>query len=213
VIGSFIQLFKKKISSAGAAVLLTHTVWFMILGPFHRYNCILFFIAMWWSLPYLKQSTKILGKVSFQYAFVLLIIISSADVVARHIMAYEQGSERNPHPVISWLKEELPSEDCLVSGHAIAYYALHPQSSNGFILANMPPYDYDFSKYSAYYVVKEYRIPELEVVSTYKITADKSHFESKTYKMLYLMRAENKELYLKVLKSMDIRSRAEVAKS
>jgi hypothetical protein len=61
----------------------------------------------------------------------LIAIISTANVVGRHTMALAQRAERNPYPVINWLKQELPQGDTtyLITGSAISYYAMAPNSS------------------------------------------------------------------------------------
>ncbi|MFT7229687.1 MAG: hypothetical protein ACI9GO_000146 [Bacteroidia bacterium] len=211
-IGSLTEVFRKKISSKNITILLTHLIWFVILGPFHRYNCILLILAIWWSIPYLKKGSHLFYKTGIQVAFMLFVIFSSADVVARHHMAHARHVERNPYPVIRWLKEALPDEDYLLSGHAIGYYAMNHKAHNGYILANIPPYDYNFEEYSSYYIVQESPLKGLKTVSTYRTPVMNSfNFNSKTYETLYLMRADNKEKYLKTLQEMDVASRKEVS--
>lgn len=212
LIGSLYQLATRRGTTVGSAVLLTHFVWFIALGPFHRYNSILFFIAIWWFIPYLIRSKSILKKQGIQVAITVFVILTSADVVARHYMAYAQHAIRNPYPVLSWLKEELPNEDYLLSGHSIGYYAMDHTLHNGFILANMPPYDYDFSNYKNYFILGERPIKGLETIGTYKATyANSSNYASKTYATLFLMYTPSKEEYIATLKAMDTASRDEVS--
>lgn len=212
VIGSLFSAVTKQITSASAAVLLTHLVWFAILGPFHRYNSILFLVALWWAIPYVIKSKVLIEKRGAQLLLATLIIISSADVVARHFMAHAQHTIRNPYPVITWLKKELPEDNYLLSGHSVGYYAINHTLNNGFILANMPPYDYDIGSYEYYYIVQEKPIKGLEIISTYKTTSSSMiNFDSKTYATLYLMRTADTALYEATLEAMDAASRKEVS--
>jgi hypothetical protein len=127
-------------------------------------------------------------------------------------MAYAQYAVRDPYPVISWLKKELPEDNYLLSGHSVGYYAINHTLNTGFILANMPPYDYDLDSYEYYYVVQEKPIKELEIISTYQPSSSSTiNFDSKTYATLYLMRTADRTIYKATLEAMDIASRKEVS--
>ena len=142
-----------------------------------------------------------------QIGFSILLIASSADILGRHFMAISQKVERDPYPVIAWLEDALPSDNYLLSGHSIGYYAMDHTKHCGFIVANIPPYHYDFSTYSDFYIVTEKPIDGMNLVGSYRTERGTTHFDSKTYHSLYLMNTSDRDDYLKILKIMDDKSR------
>ncbi|MEN8696892.1 MAG: hypothetical protein ABF321_07385 [Bacteroidia bacterium] len=195
-------------------IVLTHLVWLVILGPFARYNGILLLLSVLYiakpAYTYIQQrNARKMGII-----ILLIAIISTANVVGRHTMALAQRAERNPYPVINWLKQELPQGDTtyLITGSAISYYAMAPNSSAGYFLENIPPYKYDFDKYEQHLLLLDYPLEECEQMVTYEAKQSKwsALFKSRTYSHLYLQRSKNAQSYAAILKKLDNESRAEV---
>lgn len=207
------QVVKRKSNYLSWSVLLTHLVWFAILGPFPRYNSILVIL----SVCILAEPLYTMYIAKGNKALLVctgLCLLSMADVAGRHAMASIQAEERDPYPVLSWLANELPLEESfLITGSEIAYYAVAKNPKAGYFLYNMPPYKYSFEKYDKYLLLLDKQLATCIPLAEYRVpTSDLSQkIGRKTYRSLYLQQCPNREIYKTILHQLDEENRKEVA--
>ncbi len=194
-------LIKRRTSTLQMALLLTHFVWFIILGPYHRYNNILFYISVFYLVKSINLKPINLKNPKLVLVSIILLLLTSVDVASRHGIAILQRDVRNPYPAIEWIKQNLSNEATLVAGHNIAYYAT-AETKTDYLLHNEKPYKFNFDQYSAFVIIadKQLNIKGLNLKSEYEST---SVFEKKlklqinkpTYRNLYYYKTNNKAIF------------------
>jgi len=210
-------IVKRRSTPASYALLLTHLVWFAILGPMHRYNSVLVSISLFTVLPLISRVH--LSKQSLIYTLLTILVlgVSCIDVASRQVMALVQHEERKPEPFISWLNQNIPGESSIISGHEIAYYASVPNDDLDFFLFNTTPYRFDFDQYKNLYLISTAPQPDHQIISKYSVPISTQwswikNSGTKTYQGLYLLRANSVDSYNTALKKMKKKNTAERSK-
>lgn len=201
------KVVRRNFNPACIALILTHIVWLVILGPMHRYDSVLVFLSFLSLVPFLAQ-IKLPQKKYFVLGSVLIVLgLSTLDIVTRQTMAVAQRSERDPAKFLSWLNENIDSEPSLISGHEIAYYASAYNSQLDFFLFNTTPYRYEFEDYRNLYLLSEEIMPNHTVIGQYQVpnTVEWEWLKNSgthTYQHLYLLKANSVDDYNSALKKM-----------
>lgn len=213
LIGSIWTTIRRNWDALSLSIVLTHIVWLIILGPFHRYNPILVIISVLWCSNWLINQSIPRGAVLWKWVFSFVLVLSTVDVLSRHAMAIAQRKERNPYPVIEWLQNEVPqNERYLITGHDIAYYAIANDSNGAYFIYNIPPYKYNFENYDRYLIISDSQWSGASTISQYQLQSDRlsEMFNSKTYKKLNLQEVQSAKEYRIILERMDSNNRKEV---
>lgn len=206
---SIFRLVKKKGSSLDVALVCTHLFWLVVLAPFYRYNAVLMYLTALTLIPHipkLKENTYAIGLL------VLFILVHPANVMARHAMAITQSNERDPKPVLSWLKSELNNEKVLLFGHDIAYYAVAKDREKDYMMFNLLPPKHSFEDYQKVLVLTTDSLHIDGVVQLSRYSSKETNspsilkevFMSKpTYAKLYLSEVKNQKAFYKCLSYLD----------
>ena len=214
---SIYKAVKRKWNPAVIALLLTHVVWFAILGPMHRYDSVLVFLSLFAVLPLLSSIRLPQQKIIYTLIALLLFGISCVDVASRQLMATVQRTERSPEKFLTWLNTNIDKNPSIISGHEIAYYAAVPNDNIDFFLFNTTPYRFDFDTYQNLYLISEKTWPNHEVVSKYAVQNTVSwdwikNSGTHTYKNLYLLKAKSVQDYNHALRKTKSANTAERSK-
>ena len=210
---SIYSLVKRKAKASHIAIITTHLVWLVFLGPFYRYNSILVLLSVFCLADYLMAKGFTIHKWKWQVAVFILVLFSSADVAVRHTMAIVQHSERDPYPVIEWLDNNLPKDEkFIITGSDICYYATADKKNAAYFMYNMPPYKHDFKAFDHHFIVSSRLVNTGEHISSYQVKKSElsKKFNSKTYSTLHLYLIEKASDYEKIVIQMDDESRKEV---
>lgn len=208
---------KRNFTPASIALILTHIVWLVILGPMHRYDSVLVFLSLLVTIPLLSK----IHLPSKNYATLVLVLLvlgmSSLDVVSRQTMALAQREERNPEHFITWLQESVDTSKSIISGHEIAYYASAYDDDLDFFLFNTTPYHFDFNTYQNLYLISDRQWHNHAVIGQYKVpeTVRWNWIENSgtnTYQNLYLLKANTVKDYNAALLTMRTENTSERSK-
>jgi len=214
---SVYKVVKRAFNPAVIALLLTHVVWFTILGPMHRYDSVLVFLSLFAVLPLLSGIKLPEQKIAFTLVVLLVFGLSCIDVSSRQLMATVQRTERSPEKFLAWLNSNIDKNPSIISGHEIAYYAAVPDENLDFFLFNTLPYRFDFSTYQNLYLISNKTWPNHEIVSQYTVpnTVCWNWIKSSgthTYQNLYLLKAQTVKDYNNALIKMKIDNTEERSK-
>jgi hypothetical protein len=210
-------VLKKKFNPAILALLLTHAVWFAILGPMHRYDSVLVFLSLFAVLPLLSSIRLPEQKLIYTLLALLVFSISCVDVVSRQLLATVQRAERSPEKFLTWLNSNIDKNSSIISGHEIAYYAAVPNDNVDFFLFNTTPYRFDFDTYQNLYIISNKTWPNHDLISKYEVPNTVAwdwikNSGTQTYQNLYLLKAQTVQDYNNALRKMKSANTAERSK-
>ncbi len=200
---SIYSVFKRTANTASYALLATHAVWLIALGPMHRYNSILVVLSLFSLIPDMAFMPKVLN---WKQRIVVGIILSLSvlDVGIRQVMCTAQRSERNPTMFIRFLNTNLPNGKSVITGQEIAYYASIKNPSLDFFLFNTTPYRFLFSNYDNLLILHYDTLAGFSELAKYEVPKPVNwswikKAGTKTYQGVYLLSTKDVQLYEKTL--------------
>lgn len=203
ILYSIYSIFRRTANTANYALLATHIVWLVALGPMHRYNSVLVVLSLFCFIPHLASMPKVFHWKQLVIASIVLAV-SMLDVGIRQVMSTVQRSERDPTKFMSHINVNLPRGKSIITGQEIAYYASMNNPSLDFFLFNTTPYRFSFDAYDNLLILHYDTLAGFSELATYK-AAQSTNWTwvkksgTKTYDGVYLLVTKDVHHYKKTL--------------
>lgn len=147
-------------------------VWMFALGPYYRYYLPMYLIGLWVLAEEIRHRQLVFLPVRKMY-LLLLAAVMLIPFASRHMLAFVQRPERDPHAAMRFLDQHIPaSGKLLLYGNEIGMYyaAKHPHTDHAH---ETSPDHFQFSEYDSIYYLTDRKLPEFRLKATYQPTARK----------------------------------------
>jgi hypothetical protein len=177
---------------------LTSVFWLLVLMPNHRYSVSLNMLLVFNLLLVLPNFSLKLNYKWVQFVVMAALLIPFGMRVALGLIHRE---ERNPHQVIAWMEEQLPTQNTLLLGESIgSYWSLKHKGTK--FAHDTQPQNARFEEYDQVFFLS--RDKDYPIFSQYPIKQNTTYFgwqlKGKTYAGICLYKIESQETFNAIVK-------------